>query len=323
LGHVLLAGPAGLGKTTLARLLAAERGAAVQEVVGAHLEDPHQLISLLARMEKGGVLFVDEIHALGTACEEALYSALEDGLVQAVVRDRVRARVIRVRLEPFTLVGATTRLGADVSAEAALAVARLSRGTPREAIRLLERARDLAQVEEMEPGVVHHVGGIIQFSHVVHGAQRLGIDARGLSREERAVVRLLIDRGRPMGLEAIASRLGLDLDTWSTPFRKYGGIRARLHPRPLRCARSTITPILPSLPRLAGGIATHRQPVSADTGCAVGTPVSIRRRIHGTEYLAGYPFAGGTAGCPGGCDIPPGPAGTARIADLCVAPPHR
>jgi Holliday junction DNA helicase RuvB len=249
LGHVLLNGAPGLGKTSLARLLAAERGATIQEVVGAHLEDPHQLISLLARIEKGGFLVIDEIHALGSACEEALYTALEDGLVEVVVRDRVRARVIRVRLEPFTLVGATTRLGAlsepfrarfklretlepygeeelseialraarrlgaETTPEAALAVARRSRGTPREAIRLLERARDLAQVAATGSSVVHHVVHEIQFSHVVHGAARLGIDERGLSREDRAVVRLLIERGRPVGLEAIASRLGLDLET--------------------------------------------------------------------------------------------------------------
>jgi Holliday junction DNA helicase RuvB subunit len=185
LGHALLSGPAGLGKTTIARLLAAECGASFQEVVAGNIADPHQLISILARLEKGSFVFVDEIHALKCSCAELLYPALEDGIVQVLVRQGGRTRLLRVHLEPFTLVGATTRLGAleapfrarfplkerlepyseneladlveraaqrlgdPASPEAARAIARRSRGTPREAIRLLERARDVAQVTAM------------------------------------------------------------------------------------------------------------------------------------------------------------------------------
>jgi Holliday junction DNA helicase RuvB subunit len=303
LGHVLLFGPAGLGKTTIARLLAAACGSGIQEVVAGHVADPHQLISLLARLREGEFLFIDEIHGLGTACEEALYPALEDGRVDVVVRDRSRTRTIRVRLEPFTLVGATTRLGAlsepfrarfrlkerlepygeeelaeivaraagrlgsPVTFEAAREVAARSRGTPREAIQLLERARDIAQdsetaqVMDSSEADLAHVGQehglspyavtppivnvslrpkstdatydsgksaragaeaakprlrrvhVVHAAHVREAAERAGLDERGLSREDRAVVRLLLERDAPMGLEAIASRLALELQT--------------------------------------------------------------------------------------------------------------
>ena len=315
LGHVLLSGQAGLGKTTIARLLAAASGSGIQEVVAGHIADPHQLLSLLARLRKGEFLFIDEVHGLGTACEEALYPALEDSRVDVVLRDRSWTRTIRVRLEAFTLVGATTRLGAlsepfrarfrlrerlepygeeelaeivaraaarlgsPVTAAAAREVARRSRGTPREAIQLLERARDIVQVSaapEVSPmsqvsvdpepnlahvGQMHHLSShaataqisdlvktgkmnsstydnsqaapkgkraagsaarqspviraaqVVEASHVAEAARRAGIDERGLGREEREIVRLLLCRGKPMGLEAIASRLGLDLET--------------------------------------------------------------------------------------------------------------
>jgi Holliday junction DNA helicase RuvB len=253
LGHVLLEGPAGLGKTTLARLLARESGSRLEEVVAGNMGDPHQLISLLARLRKGAFIFVDEVHGLDAACEECLYPALEDGLVHAVLRESGRTRALRVRLEPFTLVAATTRagslsrpfrarfplrerldlygeedlaevatraavrLGATVSQEAASEVARRSKGTPREAIRLLERARDVAHhriTAEGSPAPVAHVGQTIELAHVGQAAERLGIDENGLDRLEQAAVKLLIERGRPMGVEAMAARLGADLETF-------------------------------------------------------------------------------------------------------------
>jgi len=234
LGHVLLSGPAGLGKTTLARLLARECGAELVEIVAGNIGDPHQLISLLSRMRGGGFLFLDEIHGLEKASEECLYTALEDGVVDAVLREGGQTRVIRVRLEPFTLVGATTRLGAvsepfrgrfghqerlepygeeelaevvkraalrlgtAATPEAAREVARRARGTPREALRILRRARDFAQVEGARG---------IRVAHVGQAAESLGIDEHGLGQVEQRMVKLLLRLGRPMGLEAIAARL--------------------------------------------------------------------------------------------------------------------
>jgi Holliday junction DNA helicase RuvB len=210
-------------------------------VVAGTTRDPGQLVSILTLLRKDSILFIDEVHALTKDCEECLYSALEDRVVSAVLREGGRSRPIRIRLEPFTVVAATTRLGAlsepfrarfrhierlepyaeeeiaevvtraarklgtEASPEAAQEVARRSRGTPREAIRLLECARDVTQVA---------AASCIGLAHVGHAAERLGIDAHGLDRVERAAVKLLVDRGRPMGLAALAARLGVDLETY-------------------------------------------------------------------------------------------------------------
>jgi Holliday junction DNA helicase RuvB len=241
LGHVLLGGQPGLGKTSLCRLLAREFGTGLVEVVAGNIGDPHQLVSILTRLQKGEFLFFDEIHRLPAICEESLYSALEDGTVSAVLSEGCRTRTVKIRLEPFTLVAATTRVGAlsapfrgrfkhnerlepyaeeeiaevvsgaaarlgtGVSPEAALEIARRSRGTPREAVRILDRARDVAQLS----GVT-----CIDLAHVGQAAERLGIDEHGLDRVERAAVKLLVERGRPLGREALAARLGVDLETY-------------------------------------------------------------------------------------------------------------
>ena len=241
LGHLLLSGPAGVGKTTVCRLVARGCGAGIEEVLAGRIRDPHQLLSLLARLRKGGLLFLDEIHGLAKACQEFLYPALEDGVVDVVLREGGKTRALRVRLEPFTLVGATTqpgmlcrpfrdrfrlrerlepygeeelvgvvvkaavRLRPPATPESAREVARRAKGTPREAIRTLERARDIAQVSGA-PG--------IEVDHVIQAAERLGIDGRGLDPVDRGAVKLLLRRGRPTGIKSIAAKLGIDLETY-------------------------------------------------------------------------------------------------------------
>jgi Holliday junction DNA helicase RuvB len=215
LGHVLLSGPPGLGKTTMARLLASEQGAGLQETVAGHIADAHRLVELLVGLRRGDMLFLDEIHRLRGPLEETLYTALDDGFVDVLVSGRAQTRRIRIRLEAFTLVGATTRLGAlsapfrgrfqhcerlepytagelselvaraakrlevSLELEAAAEIARRSRGTPREALRILDHVRDWAQVSGIPTVKDSHVGIV---------AARQGIDARGLGSEERRVV---------------------------------------------------------------------------------------------------------------------------------------
>jgi len=242
MGHTLLSGQAGLGKTTAARLLARECGAPLVEVLAGNIHDPNQLISLLCRLQEGEFILIDEIHRLEAACQESLYTALEDNVTDVVLREGGRTRALRVRLEPFTLVGATTclgkltpplrsrfrllerlepyneeelagvvekaagRIGITVSPDAAREVARRSKGTPREAIRILGRARDVAQLAGAQE--------VIALAHVVQAAERLGIDERGLDPVDREVVTLLLRRGKATGSETIALRIGLDVETY-------------------------------------------------------------------------------------------------------------
>jgi len=244
LDHVLLSGPAGLGKTSLARLLAVELGSTIEETMGRNLADPQRLISVLAGLHRGDILFIDELHALGSDSEELLYSAMKE----CVVSVHQGGGIERLALEPFTLVGATTCPGAlsepfrsrfgihlrlehygeedlaelviraaegmeiAATAQAAREIARRARGTPREALRILDRSRDVAELTGSR---------VLDLAHVGEAAGRLGIDLNGLDPVDRKAVKLLLKLGRPIGQEALAARLGIDRATFHEVHEPY------------------------------------------------------------------------------------------------------
>lgn len=239
LDHVLLYGPPGLGKTTMAHVIAQELGANIRLTSGAALARIGDLASLLSGLQAGDVLFIDEIHRLPKNVEEILYSAMEDFTISVVVGRDVDARSIDVQLKPFTLIGATTkpgdlaeplrdrfgiivkldyysleelteiilrtarvyRMGIDL--EAAKAIAVRSRGTPRIANRFYRRVRDFASFLKKER---------IDLSIVLSTMDALGIDGLGLDDSDRKILSTLIDRfqGRPVGVNAIAAAVGED-----------------------------------------------------------------------------------------------------------------
>ena len=242
LEHVLLHGPPGLGKTTLAHVIANELSAQVHVTNGPGLTKGADLMGILTKLGRSDVLFIDEIHRLPAAVEELLYTAMEDFKVDITLDSGMHARTITMPLPPFTLVGATTRLGlltgpmrgrfglplnlqfyspeslhTIVTANSALLkveaedeslweLARRSRGTPRVANRLLRRVRDYAQVQS---------NGKITMP-VTQAALKLeGIDERGLDEQDRTFLRVLIEvyGGGPAGIEAIAATMGEETDT--------------------------------------------------------------------------------------------------------------
>jgi Holliday junction DNA helicase RuvB len=242
LDHVLLHGPPGLGKTTLANIIAQELGVGFKVTSGPVLDKPGDLAGMLTNLEENDVLFIDEIHRLSAVVEEYLYSAMEDFKIDLVIDTGPNARTVEIALSPFTLVGATTRSGlltaplrarfginsrlqyytADVLAgiikrssgilnipirnEAAIEISRRSRGTPRIANALLRRVRDFAQVKGT---------GVIDLEIAHYSLEALDVDTHGLDEMDNKILATIIDkfRGGPVGLNTIATAVGEDSGT--------------------------------------------------------------------------------------------------------------
>lgn len=250
LDHVLLHGPPGLGKTTLAHIIANEMGVDIRVTSGPAIEKPSDLASILTNLKKDDVLFIDEIHRMNRSVEEILYPAMEDYALDIIVGKGPGARSLRIDLEHFTLIGATTRsgqltsplrdrfgvllnlqlydvkdltriitrssqiLGMDIDREGAQEIARRSRGTPRIANRLLKRVRDYAMV----------VGeGFIDHDTAQHGLDLLEIDPLGLDHLDRRILNTLISHygGGPVGIDTISASVGEERITIEDMYEPY------------------------------------------------------------------------------------------------------
>ena len=250
LDHVLLAGPPGLGKTTLAYVIREELGAGIRTVAGPALERKGDIAAILTSLEPRDVLFVDEIHRLNRSVEEILYGALEDFRLDIVVGQGPAARTLTLDLPPFTLVGATTRtgllttplrdrfgityrldlytgeelarivrrsariLGVETDDEAAVEIARRARGTPRVANRILRRVRDVAEVRH---------DGAVTLAVAREALELLEVDAEGLERTDRELLSAIAHKfgGGPVGLSTLAVALGEEPETIEDVYEPY------------------------------------------------------------------------------------------------------
>lgn len=250
LDHVLLYGPPGLGKTTLAYIIANELGSNIKTASGPSIEKSGDLAAILSSLEEGDVLFIDEIHRMPRYIEEILYPAMEDFVLDIIVGSDSTSRNIRIDLPPFTLVGATTRAGdlssplrdrfgitaklqyytaeelkeiikrtarvlsTEINDEAAIELARRSRGTPRIANRLFKRIRDFAMVNGKE---------IIDLEITKYALDKLKVDALGLDDTDYHLLKSIIEKfnGGPVGIEAIASSIGEEQTTIEDVYEPY------------------------------------------------------------------------------------------------------
>ncbi len=241
LDHILFFGPPGLGKTTLANIISSEMGASIKTTAAPMIEKSGDLAALLTNIEEGDILFIDEIHRMSPAIEEILYPAMEDYRLDIIIGSGPAAQAVKIDLPRFTLIGATTRAGMlsnplrerfgmhfrmefysseelariveqaavklaiGIDRDAALEIARRSRGTPRIALRLLRRVRDFAEVaEETE----------ISLKTARYGLDQLGVNHIGFDEQDLRLLELLITaKGRPMGLSTIAAALSEDEGT--------------------------------------------------------------------------------------------------------------